>query len=128
MRVSSTLVLVDYPNKRSVNILSNMFFGWKKRIEKNTRRYRLFSDKDVSCQFNIKNWQRTYLCRQYFLPMALHRLVNSKLFSVSFEKLSKILGLTLLFGSPVIAGFVSPEIIDIVLQTGTTSIQHKDVN
>jgi len=128
MRVSGALVIVDYPNKRSVNVLVDLFFVWKKRIEKNTRRYRLFNDKDVLRQFQMHKWKREFSYRQYFFPMALHRLTRSKFCSVVFENVSKVLGLTLLFGSPVIAGFVCPELIEVMLHTGTSSIEHKDVN
>ncbi|MBX2868386.1 MAG: class I SAM-dependent methyltransferase [Acidiferrobacterales bacterium] len=128
MRVSNTLVLVDYPNKRSVNVFTNLFFGWKKRVEENTRRYRLFSDSDVSQQFQKRRWQGTFIYRQYLFPMALHRLVGSRTLSLCFENVAKILGLTFLLGSPAIAGFVCPEMIELVLQTGTSSIHHKEVN
>ena len=127
-RVSNGLVLVDYPTKKSVNVFSNLMFGLKKHIEKSTRRYRLFSDNEILLQFNKSGWKRSFIRRQFFFPMALHRLMNLRFFSISIETVARLFGLTLLFGSPVISGFVSPDYIDFILQTEASSSKYKDIN
>ena len=126
MRVAKTLVLIDYPHKYSVNYFSDALFKIKKKIENNTRRYQMFTDSQISLQFASSNWKKVFSFRQFLLPMALHRLINIKPVSVCLEGVSRILGITLLFGSPVIAGFICPEVIDIILSTDATSLKNKE--
>ena len=128
MRVSRGMVLIDYPNKKSVNLLTNLFFGIKKQIEKSTRRYRLFSDDEVLAGFRARGWKKIFGYRQYFLPMALHRLFKCKPLSAGIEGLTRIFGLTLMFGSPVIAGFVCPELIELFMHPEATSMEYKERN
>ena len=104
-RVSRNLVLVDYPSKRSFNIFSDLLFSVKKRIEKNTRRYGCYHDKQIDQEFGVHNRTRVYEKRQFFLPMALDRLIGRVAVSRILAGFFRAIGLTRLFGSPVIACF-----------------------
>jgi ubiquinone/menaquinone biosynthesis C-methylase UbiE len=106
-RVARHLVLVDYPSKRSFNIFSDMFFILKKRIEKNTRRYGCFSDSEIDAIFLRCGFSRKERRRQFFLPMAGHRLIGNLTVSKFIAAIFRKSGLTALFGSPVISAFQS---------------------
>ncbi len=106
-RVASHLVVIDYPTKFSVNIFPNLFFSLKQRTEKNTRRYLCFSPDELSSAFNRNGFRLRKSYKQFLLPMAAHRLLKSSSLSRFAESLFRILGLTRLFGSPVIASFSS---------------------
>lgn len=104
-RVARHLVLVDYPSKRSFNIFSDLFFMLKKGIEKNTRRFGCFSDGEIDATFRSCGFSRTTRRRQFFLPMAGHRLIGNLTISKFTAAIFRKSGLTGLFGSPVIAAF-----------------------
>ncbi|MBR0057016.1 MAG: class I SAM-dependent methyltransferase, partial [Kiritimatiellae bacterium] len=50
-RVSRGPVICDYPTSQSVNAIAPMLFAAKKRIEKNTRHWRLFRHAEVDAAF-----------------------------------------------------------------------------
>ena len=104
-RVARHLVLVDYPSKRSFNIVSDVLFLFKKQIEKNTRRYGYFSDDDVDAVFVGNGFYRSNRRRQFFLPMAIYRLIGNLWFSKLAAGIFRGTGLTATFGSPVISAY-----------------------
>ena len=104
-RVARDLVLVDYPSKRSVNVIADALFLLKKRIEKNTRRYGVFSDSEIDEAFGQNGLNCIYRHRQFFLPMALYRAIGNTTFCRFAARMFRATGLTALFGSPVIAGY-----------------------
>ncbi|MGB5706583.1 MAG: class I SAM-dependent methyltransferase [Arenicellales bacterium] len=104
-RVSRHLVLVDYPSKRSVNIVADLLFTIKRRIEKNTRRYGCFSDNEIDDVFIRNGFTRTNRRRQFFFPMAVYRLVGSVRFATLAAWIFRTSGLTRVFGSPVISAY-----------------------
>ncbi|EKD26991.1 MAG: hypothetical protein ACD_79C00941G0002 [uncultured bacterium] len=106
-RVSKRTVIVDFPSVFSVNFLADMMFVLKKKIEKNTRTYKLFKEKDIVNEFKNNNFIPKGRVPQYLMPMVLYRAVKKKQFAVLIEKISKILQLTRLFGSPIIYRFDS---------------------
>lgn len=105
-RISSNLVIVDFASKRSVNYFADSLFGLKQKVEKNTRYYKLFSEEEIIKTFANYGYVPLYKVGQFVLPMALHRTLNIKSISITFELLFKITGLSFLFASPVIFGFV----------------------
>ncbi len=106
-RVTRMLVLVDYPSMRSVNCISGILFVVKKQIEKNTRRYGVFHDYQIDREFLGHGWRLGYRQRQFFAPMAFYRAVGKVKFCRLASKTFRKLGLTKVFGSPVIAGYRS---------------------
>jgi SAM-dependent methyltransferase len=104
-RVSRRSVIVDYPTRRSINVLTPLLFGAKKRFEKNTRAYLLFDERDVDAQFERHGFSPSGRAPQFFLPMVVHRMLGVPAVSAFLELPFESSGLTALFGSPVIRRF-----------------------
>lgn len=104
-RVARHLVLVDYPSKRSVNIVADLLFMLKRRIEKNTRRYGCFFDKEIDNAFTRACFNRVNQRRQFFLPMAIYRLIGNLSFAQTATWMFRSSGLTGFLGSPVISAY-----------------------
>ena len=104
-RVAKRQVIIDYPTSQSLNALTPLLFGAKKGIEKNTRTYKLFRHRDVTDLFTQRGLFRTAKCAQFAFPMVLHRALKNQSLSQGLERVAKVLGLTDLAGSPIIAAF-----------------------
>ncbi len=104
-RVAKYAIIVDYPEKKSFNLIEeklSFFFFLKKAIEKNTRTFMCFSKKELIKEFNKYGFKETGYKPQFFFPMALHRFIKKASLSKSLEKIALTMGLTKVFGSPVI--------------------------
>lgn len=105
-RVSNHAVIIDYPVWCSVNILSPLLFSLKRRIEGNTRTYKLFSNREIIREFRRHGFRLERLEKQFVWPMALHRMLKNRKTSEALEAVTSTLWLRKLLGSPVIAKFV----------------------
>lgn len=105
-RVSEHAVIIDYPVWLSVNILTPLLFFVKRKIEGNTRTYRMFSTRELRLEFKKHGFRLERAKKQFVWPMALHRMLKSIPLSRNLEAPVRWLGLTSLFGSPVVAKFV----------------------
>ena len=105
-RVSNRIVLVDYPNKGSVNLFADLLFLLKRMVEKNTRHFICFTDHDIDSAFSQCGCEQQYRHRQFFFPMAFYRLIKNKTIADKLARMFRAIGLTDRFGSPVIAGYV----------------------
>jgi len=101
-RVAARSVIVDYPTSQSLNRIAPLLFGAKKRIERNTRTWTLFRHADVREQFGRNGFVPSEKRAQFFLPMVLHRALKCRPLSAALEDICSALGLTHLWGSPVI--------------------------
>lgn len=101
-RVSSKTVIVDYPTSQSMNAIAPALFKAKKKLEKDTRTWRLFKHAEVRKEFEANGFRMTASRSQFFWPMVLHRALKSRKLSAFLEAGPRILGLTRLAGSPVI--------------------------
>ena len=101
-RVSRGPVIVDYPTSQSVNAIAPMFFAAKKKIEKNTRTWRLFKHAEVTKAFEAVGWKVVERRKQFAMPMVLHRALKCAPISAFCEGVCRCLGLTACLGSPVI--------------------------
>jgi 2-polyprenyl-3-methyl-5-hydroxy-6-metoxy-1,4-benzoquinol methylase len=104
-RVARHAVIVDYPAAQSLNRLTPALFSAKRRLEGNTRPYRLFRDAELADAFAETGFARRARRAQFFWPMVLHRLGRNPLLSSGLEWPARLTGLTAGFGSPVIALF-----------------------
>jgi len=95
-------VIVDYPTSQSLNAIAPVLFGAKKKFEKNTRPWRLFRHREVMEEFARNGFAPARIQKQFFLPMVLHRMLKSRKLSAGLECICRYLGLTRLWGSPVI--------------------------
>jgi ubiquinone/menaquinone biosynthesis C-methylase UbiE len=101
-RVARRCVIIDYPSIRSANIVSEYFFGLKRNIELNTRRFMTFSPREIRRAFLRHDFIVRAERPQFLLPMVLHRATNRATLSKMAELPGRILGLTRWLGSPVI--------------------------
>ncbi len=104
-RVAKRTVIIDYPVRHSVNALTPLLFGAKKGFEGNTRHFLLFSDNEINEVFVENGFRCVSLTKQFFFPMVIHRALKSPTFSSFIEWFPRVVGLTHLWGSPVIAEF-----------------------
>lgn len=103
-RVAAARVVVDYPSRRSVNVVAQRLFDMKLSIEGGTtRRYALYGRGEIARGFEQAGFRVTDEQPQFLLPMALYRLARSAALGRAAEWPARLLGLTRAFGSPVIA-------------------------
>jgi SAM-dependent methyltransferase len=101
-RVADKAVVVDYAEKRSINAIAPLLFRYKKRLEKNTRPFTCYRQSTLLSIFRSLGYIKAGSFPQFFFPMALHRALQSAWISARMEHVCRGLGLTALFGSPVI--------------------------
>jgi len=101
-RVAKRAIIIDYPTSRSLNAFSDGLFSAKKKLEGNTRTWRLFHRKELVNAFRAHGFVCQAERKQFFLPMVLHRMLRCPPTSAFLEGLCRCLGLTRLWGSPVI--------------------------
>jgi SAM-dependent methyltransferase len=101
-RVARRGVIVDYPTRRSVNVVADALFGMKKSVEGNTRPFAVFADREIEEAFAAHGFAPTARRPQFFFPMALHRALGLASLSRGLEGIATTLGLRRLLGSPVI--------------------------
>lgn len=101
-RVARHAVIVDYPAWRSINVFSGLMFALKKNVEGNTRPFRLFTHGEVRRAFSPYGFSNHRDKGQFVVPMAVHRMMSNVRLSSRLETVCASLGLTRLFGSPVL--------------------------
>ncbi len=101
-RLARLAIVVDYPTRRSVNALADLFFGLKKGVEGDTRPFTVFSDAEIERAFAAHGFSPTGRRPQFFFPMALHRGLGSPGLARGLERAASALGLVRALGSPVI--------------------------
>jgi len=103
-RVAGERVIVDYPSRRSVNVVAQRLFEMKQTIEGGTtRQYDLYGRREIADGFAREGFAVREEWPQFFLPMALYRLARSAALARAAEWPARTLHLTQAFGSPVIA-------------------------
>lgn len=105
-RIARRAVIIDYPLARPVPFFSGLFFKLKRGVEKNTRTYRSFADREIVREFNKNDFILAQRYAQFFWPMVMHRVVGQPRLSAALERAAKISGVTGLVGSPVIIKMV----------------------
>ncbi len=101
-RVADHSVILDYADRRSFNILYFLLFKIKKAMEGNTRPYTIFNRAQLRTEFIKNHFQPPAFKPEFFWPMVLHRKLENPAVSKGLELPAKALGLTSLFGSPII--------------------------
>ena len=104
-RTADRSVIVDYPVKAGLNRLAPALFGAKKKMEGNTREWRMFTHAEVEAEFRKNGFVPQRCEGQFFLPMVLHRMLKCPGLSALLEAPFRGLGLTRRWGSPVIARY-----------------------
>ncbi len=101
-RVAKKVVIIDYPTSQSVNSIAPALFGAKKKLEKNTREWRMFRHDEILGEFAKNGFREANRTGQFFFPMVLHRVLKMQLVSAVLEGVTRALGLNRRWGSPVI--------------------------
>lgn len=101
-RVSRGPVVVDYPTGQSLNAVAPALFEAKKKVERNTRTWRLFRHAEVRDAFAAAGFAESGRFGQFFLPMVIHRALRCRPLSAFMEGACRLLGLTRKWGTPVI--------------------------
>ncbi len=105
-RVASKAVIVDYPTLRSVNYITPLLFSLKKGVEGNTRPYTCYDESELMGYAKSVGLETGDRYPQFFWPMVVHRMLKKPKVSAPLESSARALGLSKLFGSPVITKFV----------------------
>ena len=101
-RVAKRAVVIDYPSAISVNFLQGISYRMKRRLEPDTRPFRVFRERELQDAFAEHGFQRTARRPAYVFPMALHRLLGRVELARALEGAASSMGLTGILGSPVI--------------------------
>ena len=101
-RVARHAVIVDYAEIRSINALTPALYGLKKKLEGNTRTYRMYHRRDLERMFASQGFGAPRTIAQFFWPMVLHRKLSSPFLSRALEAPLRLLQISRWFGSPVI--------------------------
>ncbi len=104
-RVARAAVIVDYPTSEGLNAIAPALFGAKKKLEGNTREWRMFRHDEIDAEFVRHGFVLKAREKQFFLPMVLHRALRCRGLSAALEAVCRGLGLTRRWGSPVIAEY-----------------------
>jgi len=101
-RVAADTIIVDYPSSKALNLIAPALFGAKKKFERNTRTWLSYAPAQVEAAFERHGFRVETVYKQFFLPMVFYRMARSVALARFMEGVFRALGLTRLFGSPVI--------------------------
>jgi ubiquinone/menaquinone biosynthesis C-methylase UbiE len=100
-RVAERLVIVDYPSARSVAAFEVAVRRLTHAMGRKTEPYRALTQRAVAEAFDQNGFRIRSVHRQFVLPIALHKAIGSRRFTIwSEDKLDRA-GLLKPFGSPV---------------------------
>ena len=100
-RVAADRVVFDYPALRSAAAVQAAARRLAHAVGVRTEPYRVFSDGAISAELGANGFRVAGVHRQFVLPIAFHKTLNSAAFTAGFERALAHAGLTRLFGSPV---------------------------
>ena len=100
-RVAERLVIVDYPSARSVAALEVAWRRLTHAMGRRTEPYRALTERAVADAFDQNGFRIRSVHRQFVLPIALHKAIGSRRFTVWCEDKLDRVGLLKPFGSPV---------------------------
>lgn len=100
-RVARDRVIVDYPSSASLAHVQAIARRLVHAAGGRTEPYRVFSDRAVREAFAAHGFRITRVDKQFVLPIALHKAINSRSVTQRLEALGAGVGLRRLAGSPV---------------------------
>lgn len=100
-RVSRERVIVDYPSMHSTALLQALGRRVAYRFGARTEPYRVFADRQLAAVLAAHGFRIREVDRQFVLPIAIHKVVGSRSFTLGSERMLGATGLRRLFGSPV---------------------------
>jgi len=100
-RVAERLVIFDYPAAASVAAVESISRRTAHALGARTEAYRVLSDRAVQNALAASGYRVRSVHRQFVLPIALHKLVGSRRFTIRVEGVLDRIGMLKRFGSPV---------------------------
>ena len=100
-RVASRRVVFDYPSLYSAAALQAAVRKVTRRFDPAVEAYRVFAPAAVSRALAASGFRLVRSHRQFVLPIALHKAIDSAAFTTRVEGALARVGLARLFGSPV---------------------------
>jgi ubiquinone/menaquinone biosynthesis C-methylase UbiE len=100
-RVARERVVFDYPALRSAAALQALARRGAAALGSQTEAYRVFAASAVRDELSRRGFRVLAEHRQFVLPIALHKTIASRAFTVGVEGVLARVGLLRLFGSPV---------------------------
>jgi ubiquinone/menaquinone biosynthesis C-methylase UbiE len=100
-RVARTQVVFDYPSLTSAAALESAARRAAHAAGARVEAYRVFSDRSVRAALHANGYRVKGMHRQFVLPIALHKRLNSESATRRVEAAMARLGLNRLLGSPV---------------------------
>jgi ubiquinone/menaquinone biosynthesis C-methylase UbiE len=100
-RVANETVIFDYPSRWSFAALQSVARRVVSRFGMKTEAYRVFSSAQIRRALAKNGFTIRATHRQFVLPIAVHKAVGSRAFTLAVERLLENVGLLRLLGSPV---------------------------
>jgi SAM-dependent methyltransferase len=100
-RVAERLVIVDYPSAHSFAALESITRRIAHAVGLKREPYRVFTDRTIAAVFAANGFRVRSMHRQFVLPIAFHKAIGSRRFTIAVETVLDRLGLLDLFGSPI---------------------------
>jgi ubiquinone/menaquinone biosynthesis C-methylase UbiE len=100
-RVAARLVIVDYPSATSVALFESLARRAMHGAGMKTEPYRVFTRGMIAGAFEQNGFRIRSVHRQFVLPIAFHKAIHSRKFTLWSERLLDHAGLLKPFGSPV---------------------------
>ena len=100
-RVAERLVIVDYPSAHSFAALESVARAVTHTVGFKTEPYRVFTDRTIAAALATHGFQIRSVHRQFVLPIAFHKAIGSRRFTIAVEAFLDRMGLLGVFGSPV---------------------------
>jgi 2-polyprenyl-3-methyl-5-hydroxy-6-metoxy-1,4-benzoquinol methylase len=100
-RVSDRLVIIDYPSASSFALFEAMARRVAHAVGLRTEPYRVFSRGAIAAALDQNGYRIRSMHRQFVLPIAFHKALGSRKFTLWSERVLDRLGLLKPFGSPV---------------------------
>jgi ubiquinone/menaquinone biosynthesis C-methylase UbiE len=100
-RVAMRLVIVDYPSATSVALFESMTRRAMHAAGMATEPYRVFTRSAIADAFDRNGFRIRSVHRQFVLPIAFHKAIGSRRFTLWSEHVLDRAGLLKPFGSPV---------------------------
>ena len=100
-RVAERLVIVDYPSAHSFAALESMARSIAHPIGVETEPYRVFTDSAIAAAFASHGFRIRSVHRQFVLPIAFHKAIGSRRFTIAVEGFLDRVSLLRFFGSPI---------------------------
>jgi ubiquinone/menaquinone biosynthesis C-methylase UbiE len=100
-RVAERLVIVDYPSATSVALFESLARRGMHAVGMKTEPYRVFTHRAIADAFDRNGFRIRSVHRQFVLPIAFHKAIGSRRFTLWSENVLDHAGLLKPFGSPV---------------------------